>query len=122
MGAVGPGCDILSFATPEAREAFRQGPVRDLDSVARFVEVKGRGVSGATIELKGNELAAADRYKDRYFLYRLFEAADGTFELTVLDNPLLHKEALRAAVHVVMEQAQATQRFALIGGLRKEQH
>jgi len=121
MGADGPGCDILSFATLEAREAFRQGPVRDLDSVARFIEVKGRGASGATIELRGNELAAADRYKDRYFLYRLFEAADGTFELTVLDNPLLHKEALRAAVHVVMEQAEATQRFALIGGLRKKQ-
>ncbi len=119
MGAQGPGCDILSFATAAAREVFRQGPVRDLDSVVRFIEVKGRGTSAATIELKGNELAAADRYKGRYFLYRLFEAADGTFELTVLDNPLLHKEALRAAVHVVMEQAEATQRFGLIGGLRR---
>lgn len=121
MGTEGPGCDILSFATAEAREAFRQGPLRDLDTVVRFIEVKGRGTSGATIELKGNELAAADRYKDRYFLYRLFEAEDGTFLLTVLDNPLVHKEALRAAVHVVMEQAGATQRFALIGGINREQ-
>jgi hypothetical protein len=120
MGTEGPGCDILSFATEQAREAFRSGPVRDLDTVARFIEVKGRGNSGATIELRGNELAAADRYKDRYFLYRLYEGDDGTYELTVLENPLARKEALRAAVHVVMEQAEATRRFALIGGLRKD--
>lgn len=119
MGTEGPGCDILSFATEQAREAFRSGPVRDLDTVVRFIEVKGRGNSGATIELRGNELAAADRYKDRYFLYRLYEGEDGAYELTVLENPLSRKEALRAAVHVVMEQAEATQRFALIGGLRK---
>lgn len=121
MGAEGPGCDILSFLSQQAREAFRQGINRELDTVARFIEVKGRGSAGATIELKGNELAAADRYKERYYLYRFFEAEDGTFELAMLDNPLAHPEALRSAVHVGMEQAKATQRFALIGGLRKDQ-
>ncbi len=120
MGAEGPGCDILSFLTQEAREAFRQGLNRDLDIVARFIEVKGRGSAGATIELKGNELAAADRYKERYYLYRFFEAEDGSFELAILDNPLAHPEALRSAVHVGMDQAKATQRFALIGGLTKD--
>ena len=120
MGAEGPGCDILSFLSREAREAFRQGVNRELDAVARFIEVKGRGSAGATIELKGNELAAADRYKERYFLYRFFEAEDGTFELAILDNPLAHPEALRSAVHVGMDQAKATQRFALIGGLTKD--
>jgi hypothetical protein len=119
MGAQGPGCDILSFATEEAREAFRTGQTRDLDPVVRFVEVKGRGSSEATIELKGNELSAAERYADRYFLYRLFETEDGNFELTVLQNPLMHKEALRAAVHVDMKCAPATRRFSLIGGLKK---
>jgi hypothetical protein len=88
--------------------------------VVRFIEVKGRGNPGATIELRGNELAAADRYKDRYFLYRLYEGDDGAYELTVLENPLARKEALRAAVHVVMEQAEATRRFALIGGVQKD--
>ena len=121
MGAEGPGCDILSFLSQDAREAFLQGLNLELDMVARFIEVKGRGSAGATIELKGNELAAADRYKDRYYLYRFFEAEDGIFELAILDNPLAHPEALRSAVHVGMEQARATQRFALIGGLRKDQ-
>ena len=90
-------------------------------NVARFIEVKGRSSEGATIELRGNELAAADRYKERYYLYRFFETEDGTFDLAILDNPLGHPEALRSAVHVGMEQANATQRFTLIGGLRKEE-
>ncbi len=120
-GAEGSGCDILSFRTQDAREAFLQGINRELDTVDRFIEVKGRGSAGATIELKGHELAAADRFKERYYLYRFFQAEDGTFELAMLDNPLAHPEALRAAVHVGMEQAKATQRFSLIGGLRKEQ-
>src|SRR5262249_22024313 len=87
MGTEGPRCDIMSFATMEAREAFRRGANRDLNSVLRFIEVKGRRDAGAIIELKGNELSAAERYGDQYFLYRLFEAEDGTFELSVLNNP-----------------------------------
>ncbi|MCC7264522.1 MAG: DUF3883 domain-containing protein [Candidatus Latescibacteria bacterium] len=120
MGAEGPGCDVLSFATQEEREAFRRGPIRDLNTVVRFIEVKGRGSAAATIELKGNQLSAAGQHGERYFLYRLFEAEDGTFELTILQNPLKHKEALQPAVYVGMEQAKATQRFSLIGGLKNE--
>jgi hypothetical protein len=120
MGSEGPGCDLLSFASEKDREAFRLGDIRDLNIVVRFIEVKGRGNAGATIELKGNELSAAEKYGERYFLYRLFEADDEAFELTVLRNPLQHKEALEPAVHVIMERAEATQRFSLIGGLKKE--
>ena len=85
----------------------------------RFIEVKGRSNAGASIELRGNELTAAERYGNRYFLYRLFEGDDGTFELTVLQNPLMHKEALQPAVHVVMQRTDAMLRFSLSGGLKK---
>ena len=119
MGADGPGCDILSFATEEARDEFRNGPVRDLNSVSRFIEVKGRGDSGARIELQGNELSTAEEYGDRYFLYRLFEAGHDTYELTALQNPLSHKDSLQLAIHVAMDHAVATRRFALSGGLSK---
>ena len=119
MGTEGAGCDLLSFASQEALEAFRQGPTHDLNSVIRFIEVKGRGNAGASIELRGNELSAAERYGERYFLYRLFEADDGTFELTVLQNPLMHKKALQPAVHVIMQRTDAMQRFSLSGGLKK---
>jgi len=119
MGTEGPGCDVLSFATQEARDAFRQGPTHDLNTVVRFIEVKGRGGAEATIDLDGNQLSTAAQYGERYFLYRLFEAEDGDFELTVLENPLIHKEALKPAVRVDMKCAEATRRFSLIGGLKK---
>ena len=119
MGMDGAGCDLLSFASKEARETFRLGPTRDLNTVDRFIEVKGRGNAGASIELRGNELSAAERYGERYYLYRLFEAVDGIFELAVLRNPLMHKEALQPAVYVVMQRTDAMQRFSLSGGLKK---
>ena len=50
MGSEGPGCDLLSFASEKDREAFRLGDIRDLNIVVRFIEVKGRGNAGATIE------------------------------------------------------------------------
>lgn len=119
MGTDGASCDLLSFTSQEAREIFRLGPTRDLNTVDRFIEVKGRGNGGASIELRGNELDAAERYGSRYFLYRLFEEGDGTFELAVLQNPLIHKEALQPAVHVVMQRTDAMLRFSLSGGLMK---
>lgn len=118
MGTEGPHCDVLSFASEADREAFRKESIHNYNTVIRFIEVKGRGSVTATIELKGNELAAADRYGERYYLYRLFEVDDGTFELMVLQNPLIHKESLQPAVHVGIERAAATQRFSLMRGLR----
>jgi hypothetical protein len=118
MGTEGPRCDVLSFASEADREAFRKELTHDYRTVVRFIEVKGRGNTAATIELKGNELTAAEIHRERYYLYRLFEADDGTFQLMVLQNPLSHKEALQPAVHVGIERADATQLFALIGGLR----
>lgn len=119
MGTDGAGCDVLSFASQEARETFRLGPIRDLNTVERFIEVKGRGNAGASIELRGNELSAAERYGNRYFLYRLFEEDDGIYELAILQNPLIHKEALQPAVHVAMQRTDAMLRFSLSGGLKK---
>jgi len=122
MGADGPGCDLLSFASRESRDAFQSGPMRDLNTVERFIEVKGRGSSGASIELKGNELSAAERYGNNYYLYRFFEIDNDTLELSVLKNPLIHKEALMPAVHVVMQRTKSMQVFSISGGLKKNSH
>jgi hypothetical protein len=117
-GYEGPLCDVLSFSSEVAKESFRQGLTRDLGTVDRFIEVKGRGNPTEMIELKGNEFSAAEQYGERYYLYRLFEAEDGTFELKILQNPLSHLEALQPAVYVSLDQAEATQRFLLRDGLR----
>jgi hypothetical protein len=122
MGSEGSWCDIVSFATAEAREAFRVSPTRDLGSVVRFIEVKGRSNATATIELKGNELVAAESYGERYYLYRLFEEDKGGFGLTVLQNPLKHKDALQPAVYVRLEGATARQQFTLEGGIQKSKN
>ena len=74
----------------------------------------------ATIELKGNELTAAENYRERYYLYRLFETDEGNFELAVLQNPLEHKNALQPVVHLVMQRADKMERFSLIGGMMKK--
>lgn len=119
-GREGAKCDILSFATAESRDTFLANQPGDLDTVDRFIEVKGRNDSAASIELRGNELSAAEEFGDRYFIYRLSESADGTYLLTILQNPLCHKEALRPAVHVILENTPSTQLFSLSGGLSKD--
>jgi hypothetical protein len=117
MGTEGPGCDILSFASREARERFSH--TKDLNTVERFIEVKGRNNAGAVIELKGNELDAAEKNGKRYFLYRLFDAGKGSFELAVLQDPLGQKSALKPVVHVFMQRANTMQQFSLSGGIAK---
>ena len=120
VGRESPRCDILSFATEEARQAYVDGIDTCFDSVVRFIEVKGRNDKGAVIELAGNELSAAEEYGERYFLYRLYEESEGNFILTILQNPVGQKEALLPAYHVRLENAQATQQFILSGGLQKQ--
>lgn len=117
MGADGPGCDIYSFPSAEARDHFKA--TKDLRFVDRFIEVKGRNNAGAAIELKGNSLHAAEKYGKRYFLYRLFDAGDGKFELAILQDPLGQKTTLIPAVHVVMQRADTMQQFSICGGLAR---
>lgn len=69
------------------------------------------------MELRGNELAAARTYRERYFIYRFFEAGEGEYELAILHDPLSESAALKEAVYVHLEQAQKTRRFALRGGI-----
>jgi hypothetical protein len=86
QGKLAFGCDILSFASSEDKDRFLQE--FDTDLVARFIEVKGRGNPAAEIDLAGNELAAAKSYGERFYIYRVYESAPGTFELATLNNLL----------------------------------
>lgn len=115
-GFEAPGCDILSFETQEALDVFLNPASRDLETVCRFIEVKGRGHATAKIELKGNELSAARQYADRYFLYRFFKDGDDGYEITVLKDPLQQEDAISTAVHVDLDRAQASKRYHLIPG------
>lgn len=113
------GCDVISFATPEDREAFRSGANRQLDKILRFIEVKGRKSESGAIELKGNERNAAITHKKRFFIYRLFKSGTDEYQLCILQDPIEQKEALEPAVYVDLNRANTTERFLLTGGLQE---
>jgi Domain of unknown function (DUF3883) len=83
-----PGVDILSFSNADDRQKFLDSEIKDSTLVARFIEVKGRSSEAAKIDLRGNELTAAQNYRGRYFLYRVFDRGDRTYEIAVLRDPL----------------------------------
>ncbi len=113
-GLDAPGFDLVSFASNEARELFQKPETRNWSTVLRFIEVKGRSSSTAKIELKGNELKAAREYGERYFLYRFYEAANGQFIVTILQNPMDAEEAKATIIEVDLDRAEETQRFEFV--------
>ncbi|MEI7911363.1 MAG: DUF3883 domain-containing protein [Verrucomicrobiota bacterium] len=113
-GIDAPGCDILSFSSPEERSTFLDPTTRNYESVARFIEVKGRSCSTAKIELSGNELTAAQRIKERYYLYRLHESEDDVFSFSILHDPLADQSALTPAIYINFESATRTERYVFV--------
>ena len=99
------GCDILSFATYEAREEFRLNKNRDLNLVERFIEVKGRKDNQAEIELRGNEKKAALKYGDKYYLYRISKISKDNFNLTILSNPLIDPKVVEHSVYIDLDRS-----------------
>lgn len=77
------GCDVLSFRSAEDREKFKVSSESRL--VTRFIEVKS---GKAQVELKGNELEAAQRHGSRYYLYHIREESAGEYIVTILANPV----------------------------------
>ena len=80
----------------------------------RFIEVKGRSNSTAKIDLKGNELTAASKYRDRYYLYRFYEQDAGDFVVSILKNPVEAEEAVEPVIEVDLEVATTTERFGFV--------
>ena len=119
-GYNGPKCDILSFTSREDRDVFKKSKNPEL--IARFIEVKGRSCGVASIELRGNELAAARNYADRYYLYRLYVAGGGEYELSILQDPLQDPDAAIDLMEIDFEAAQTTRRFELHGGILQGEH
>lgn len=108
------GCDILSFASEEARDQFTSNKNRDLNLVERFIEVKGRTNKQAVIELKGNEKDAAKKYADKYYLYRISQISADTFSLSILKNPLLEPEVIEHAVYIDLDRSSKKEEFEIV--------
>lgn len=91
QGTEGFGCDIVSFSTRQDRKTFIGINGKDVALVKRFIEVKGRSTQKGTIPLKGNQLEGARRHRERYYLYRVYEAVPGQeWEVVQLADPVDH--------------------------------
>ncbi len=113
VGIQGFGCDLLSFENQDIRDKFEKGITREMEVVSRLIEVKGRKKGSSDIELKGNELTAAKRYKKKYYIYRIFKVDEDDFELGILNAPTLQKEVLQEAVYIDLLRSTKTQRYLL---------
>ena len=87
QGVESYGCDIISFKNESQMKFFIEtGNPR---FVERFIEVKGRSSDKGSVSLKGNELTSAQKYREKYYIYRIYEDMDnGVFELIELGDPL----------------------------------
>ncbi|EPE93842.1 hypothetical protein RGCCGE502_33656 (plasmid) [Rhizobium grahamii CCGE 502] len=103
------GCDCLSFATEQDLIAFKSDP-KKLSLVERFIEVKS-----GTVRLTPNEVTAAERQKNKYFVYRIqFDSGSRMVaHLTVVGHPLSHKSALARECEVRIDDVPGRQRFRL---------
>jgi hypothetical protein len=63
------GSDILSFASAEDRERFKESRNRNL--VVRFIEVKGRNSDRGAVLLMDNQYRAASDNRERFYIYRV---------------------------------------------------
>lgn len=91
QGTEGFGCDVLSFATADDRQRCIDGLGVDISCVERFIEVKGRSLAKGAIPLEGNELEAARKRREKFYLYRIYEAVDGQgWDVVELANPLAY--------------------------------
>ena len=84
------GCDLLSVASEAIRDkAMAKQSISDAD-IMRYIEVKGRSARTGEVELGDNQLRAAERLRDRYWLYRVFvdPNRDSYYEVALLPDPL----------------------------------
>ena len=116
MGWSGPRVDIVSFDSTEQRAAFQSADQKDSNLVARFIEVKRRRDGGAKIDLRDNALDAARAFGERYYIYRVTDAGDGTYALAMLRDPINAPGAAKRFYQVDLESATTTGRVNLIGG------
>ena len=90
LGADAFGCDLISVPTEEKKQQILSSREVNDSDIVRFIEVKGRSSRTGEIELTENEYEAADKHRDRYYIYRVFVDPNdrNRFELAVLGDPV----------------------------------
>jgi len=110
----GFGCDLISVASEAVKEkALAASEIAEFE-VVRFIEVKGRSSRTGEVELTDNEYEAAERLKERYFLYRVFvDPSDPSiYEVAVLKDPV-HSSATRTVTRFDLSNGSGAVWYAL---------
>jgi hypothetical protein len=113
-GTEGLGCDLISVLSEEIkRNTLATGKIAEAD-VARFIEVKGRSSRSGEVELTENEYRAAERFKERYFLYRVFVDPNdpSVYEVAILQDPV-HSSATRTVTRFELSKGSGAKWYAL---------
>jgi hypothetical protein len=93
-------CDIISFESEDRKQEFLNSYEAQL--IDRYIEVKASTTRKSSITLKGNQLTAAQDYRERYFLYRAYESTDDAseYEIVVLNDPIRHEDAITRTLDI----------------------
>jgi hypothetical protein len=110
------GCDWLSFASEEDRARFEA--TQDEVLVLRYIEVKSTVTLSGEVELGGNELAAARRHEDRYYIYRVFDHDEDSIEVYILDDPF--EDAHSTTYSVNLLRSSRSERWSMRRGAEQE--
>lgn len=113
-GSDGFGCDLISVASEAVKEKALAASEIAESEVVRFIEVKGRSARTGEVELTDNEYEAAERQKERYFLYRVFvDPSDpSVYEVAVLQDPV-HSSATRTVTRFDLSKGSGAVWYAL---------
>ncbi|NOZ22053.1 MAG: DUF3883 domain-containing protein [Planctomycetes bacterium] len=113
-GSEGFGCDLISVASDAVKKKALEAEEIAEGEVMRFIEVKGRSSRTGEVELTENEYRAAERLKDRYFLYRVFvDPSDpSVHEVAVLQDPV-HSSATRTVTRFDLSKGSGAVWYAL---------
>ena len=117
-----PGVDVISFATAEDRSRFVAAENKDDTQIIRLIEVKGTSSGNTRIDLRGNELAAAQRNRGRYYLYSVFDKHDDTYEMAILRDPLGDAKGVRSVIEINLELADGTEEYRITGGIHENSY
>lgn len=110
------GCDCLSFATEDDRNAFREDPQK-VSLVTRFIETK----SGA-VRFTKNEWNAAEKLGERYFAYRVSFSSGRRDKavLTIVKNPREHSSAIRVEHELLIDKVSSREEYDLFQSERED--
>lgn len=120
-GSDGFGCDLLSVACEAIRDkALTETSINDTD-IERYIEVKGRRSRTGEVEISDNEYRAAQRRRERYWLYRVFvdPLRAAHYEVAVLSDPL-NSNAVRQVTRFNLAQGSGASWYSMAETVEEE--